>query len=107
MKNYEGMFILKARLSEEDRKSEIEWITSTIENSQGKVVKVDEWGRRKLAYEIKRAYEGFYVLFFITMDGDIVKKIRRLFNIRENILRFLIVVQEGQVEMKAEPALEE
>ena len=61
---YEGMYILNATLSEEARKKALEKITKGIESRGGKIEKVHDWGRRKLAYEIEGRREGYYYILY-------------------------------------------
>lgn len=95
MRKYEVMFILKANLEEEKRNEVIEKFKSIIE-SDGEIENVDEWGHRKLAYEINKVNEGYYVLINFKAGADVPKELDRNFKISEEIIRHLIVNLENK-----------
>ncbi|MFZ5968265.1 MAG: 30S ribosomal protein S6 [Bacillota bacterium] len=90
MRKYETMFILKANLEEEKRNEVINKFKSIIE-TDGAVEKVDEWGNRKLAYEINKMTDGYYVLINFTAGADLPKELDRNFRISDDVIRHLIV----------------
>lgn len=96
MNRYEVAVALSSNLSDEQRAAELETIKGYIEKYQGTVAEVDEWGRKKLAYEIRKETEGYY--YFLKVDAEPVlpvelEKEMRLRN--ETVLRYLIV-REGE-----------
>ncbi len=95
MKKYEGVFILLSNLEEEVRNSEIEKVKNIITDRQGTIEKVDEWGQRKLAYEINKKRDGYYVLINFTANTDAVNEIDRICKISENFIRHMIVRDEN------------
>jgi small subunit ribosomal protein S6 len=95
MVKYEGVFILKPNMEEEETKSQVERITSIIEDNNGKVDKVDEWGQRRLAYEIKKNKEGYYTIINFQAETDLVKELDRTSKINENIIRHMIIRDEN------------
>ena len=90
MRKYEVMFILKSNLEEEKRNEVINKFKSIIE-SNGEVLSVDEWGNRKLAYEIKKMNEGYYVLITFNANADLPQELDRNFRISDDVIRHLIV----------------
>lgn len=91
MKKYEGVFIFVPTLEEEARNEMLERI-KTIITDNGSVDNVDEWGMRKLAYEINDIPEGYYVLVdFETEDAEIINEVDRICKISDNVLRHMIV----------------
>jgi small subunit ribosomal protein S6 len=90
MRNYEVMFIMKPNLEEEKRNELIEKFKSIIQTN-GEVESVEEWGLRKLAYEINKLNEGYYVLTRFKAGIDVPKELDRIFKISDNIIRHLIV----------------
>jgi len=90
MKKYETLFVLNSNLSEEDIKSNIEKIKGVIEQD-GTVTNVDEWGKRRLAYEINDMTEGYYVLINFEANPELPKELDRIFRITDAVIRHLIV----------------
>lgn len=92
-KHYETVFILVPTLKEDEIKASVEKFTNLI-SSNGEITKVDEWGKRKLAYEINKVTEGYYVYVEFTAEGDFVKELERNYKISDSVLRYLVVKQE-------------
>ena len=90
MNSYETIFIIDASLDEETVKGLQEKFTSLIEKN-GTLESVDEWGKRKLAYEINDKTEGFYVWVNFTADGEFPKELDRQYKITDGILRTIII----------------
>lgn len=90
MRKYEAMFILKSNLEEEKRNAVIEKFKSII-LEDGEIENVDEWGNRKLAYEINKMNDGYYVLVNFKAGVDVPKELDRNFKISDDIVRHLIV----------------
>jgi len=95
MVKYEGVFILKPNMEEEENKSQIERVKSIIEDNGGKIDNIDEWGQRRLAYEIKKNKEGYYTIINFQAETDLIKELDRTSKINENIIRHMIVRDEN------------
>lgn len=91
---YEMLTILDPNLSSEETDSLIETIGGMITKIQGAVEKTSKWGRKKLAYEIKKFNEGFYVLTDFSAPPAGIAEIDRLSKINDGIIRHLIVKKE-------------
>ena len=89
--NYELMVIFNTKLGEDGIKELVEKYKGTIER-HATLGSVDEWGKRKLAYEIEDETEGFYVLYNFESTPDFPVEIERRLNINENVLRSLVTV---------------
>ncbi|MEO3765753.1 30S ribosomal protein S6 [Streptomyces sp. B8F3] len=87
MRHYEVMVILDPDLEERAVSPLIESFLSVIREAAGKVEKVDTWGRRRLAYEIKKKPEGIYSVIDIQAEADVVKELDRQMNLNESVLR--------------------
>jgi small subunit ribosomal protein S6 len=94
MRKYEGAFILLSNLDEEVRIAEMEKIKSIITERQGTVEKVNEWGHRRLAYEIDKKREGYYIFVEFTAGSDAVNEVDRICKISDNVVRHMITVEE-------------
>lgn len=93
LNSYETIFIIDASLDEEATKATIEKFTGLIAKN-GTVNTVDEWGKRRLAYEINDKTEGYYVLVEFTADAEFPKELDRKYRIDDSILRTIIIRKE-------------
>ncbi len=91
--SYETIFIIDASLEEDSIKALTEKFTALI-SKNGTLESVDEWGKRRLAYEIDDKTEGYYVLANFKADGDFPKELDRQFRITDGILRTIIIRKE-------------
>ncbi len=94
MKSYELAVVYKPSLDEEALKAEAESVKALIERFGGSVEKVDDWGKRRLAYEIQKVNEGFYSFVTFNAETSAPKEIEARMRIKENVLRYLIVANE-------------
>lgn len=95
MRAYEAMYVLRPELDEEQVNTQIEKFSGIIADNGGEVTKVDQWGKRRLAYEVEKVREGYYVLCYFNADADLPKELERNFRISDSVIRFL-VVREGE-----------
>ncbi len=94
MRNYEIAVVLHPDL-EIDLATTLEKIEKIITKNGGKITKKDNWGKRKLAYKIKKQDWGIYVFYTIEIDPSGVAKINQTLRITEEIMRYLIVSVEN------------
>lgn len=94
MNKYELIYIIDTAVEETARKEMIERFSSIIQDNGGKIEKVDEWGKRRLAYTIDYKTEGYYVMVNFEAEGDVPKEVERNLEINENIVRYLTVKLE-------------
>lgn len=94
MKKYELALVLSPLLDEETLNAEKESVKALIERFGGTVENVDEWGKRRLAYEINKVNEGLYSFISFSAEPTAPAEIERRMRIKENVLRYLIVAQE-------------
>lgn len=94
MNKYEIIYIIDAAVEEAPRKDLIAKFSDLITANGGAIEKVDEWGKRRLAYAIDYKTEGYYVLMQFTAPADLPKEIERNMQISESILRSQIVKLE-------------
>lgn len=101
---YELVYIIDTALEEEARKELIDRFNGMIEQNGGSVEKVEEWGRRRLAYLVKDKPEGYYVLVNYSAEPTVPKEIERNLGITEGILRYLttrVEVKRSNVKPRA------
>ena len=91
MNKYELIYIIDTNVEEAARKELIEKFNGIIAANGGEVVKVEEWGKRKLAYAINYITEGYYVLISFTSAPDFPKELDRILGITDGIIRSMIV----------------
>lgn len=73
-------------------------------DNNGKIVNVDNWGKRKLAYDIKKSESAIYVIYTVNMPGENVRKVEGILNITDEVIRFLITRPDLKAIAKAEAA---
>ena len=95
LNSYETIFIIDGTLDEEGVKKLQDKFVDLIA-ANGTVETVDEWGKRRLAYEIKDRTEGFYVLVDFKADADFPKELDRQYKITEGILRTIIIRKDEE-----------
>lgn len=92
MKIYETMVIVAPNLSKEERDAQVEEVSKRIEKLDGKILKVERWGMRKLAYPIKKFTEGDYALiYFSGEEGDFSNELNTYFRVTPDILRYMTI----------------
>jgi small subunit ribosomal protein S6 len=101
MRRYETVLIVNAELAEEQRLSLFDKLKGLVSEDQGMLVKFDEWGHKRLAYEIKKQTRGYYVLMDLCGDGALVKEIERNMRLDDRVLKYMTVLKEKDVDMEA------
>ncbi len=109
-RDYELAFILNPEVSEEETRSILERIDQIVANHGGQVVKVNQWGRRRLAYPIERHRDGFYVFIDMILTAETVIELERTLKVSEVVLRHMVkrrdpkAVQKEREEREARAA---
>jgi small subunit ribosomal protein S6 len=96
MRRYETFIILDPDLSEDQRLSVIERVKEIMAQMGGFLVRIDEWGSRKLAYTIAKKERGYYVRFDFCGSGQLVNEMERFFRIDERVLKHMSVLLNTQ-----------
>ena len=94
MSKYELAIVLNAKIEDEERAAAIEKIKGYITRFGGEVTNVDEWGKKRLAYEVQKMKEAFY--YFIKFDAEptVPAEIESRIRIMDNVIRYLCVRQD-------------
>ncbi len=79
-------------------------VEKILKDNGGKITKVDNWGKRKLAYDIKKQDHAVYVFYTLELPHEAVKKIEGILNISDEVIRFLITKPDLKAIAKAEAA---
>ena len=93
MNKYESVVIINPTVEEESMKALISKFTDII-NTDGKVEKVDELGKRKLAYDVKKFEEGFYAVFYFEANPNLITELERNYRITDEIIKFMTIKQD-------------
>lgn len=94
MNQYEMVLILKAGLEEDERNQVLDRLKDAI-NQNGTVGEIDDWGTRKLAYEVNYNKDGYYYVLNYEADPSVVAEVERRARILDQILRYLTVKKEA------------
>ena len=101
MRRYETVFILNPELSEEQRQPIFDKLKGILSEDREMLVKFDEWGHKRLAYEIKKQTRGYYVLMDFCGDGALVKEIERNMRLDDRVLKYMTVLKDKTVDVEA------
>lgn len=91
MRNYEGVFIIDPDLSTETSKNVVHKIQELVTKNGGRVDGLQEWGKRRLAYKIRKKHEGLYVIVNFQIDSQVTKKMEQALRLNDQVLRYLLV----------------
>ena len=95
MRHYEIMIILDPETDERTVASSLEKLLQVVPNNGGTVDKIDIWGKRRLAYDIKKKSEGFYVVVDMTTAPEIAQELDRPLGLNESVLRTKLLRPEA------------
>ena len=93
MNKYESVIIINPNVDEEGIKGLVQKLTDLI-NNDGKVEKVDELGKKKLAYEIQKNKEGYYGVFNFEANPDLISELERNYRITDEVIKFMTIKVE-------------
>ena len=91
MRNYEGVFIISPELSNDSSKGVVAQIQELVSKNGGRVDGIQEWGKKRLAYKIKKKQEGNYVIMNFQLESKSVKKLEQTLRLNDHLLRFLLI----------------
>ncbi|GHU44239.1 30S ribosomal protein S6 [Clostridia bacterium] len=95
MNKYELALIVNAKIEDEERLATVEKVKGYIERFGGTLTKVDEWGKRRLAYEIQKMREGYYYFIQFDANSEAPSGLEETLRIMDNVIRFLCVRQDA------------
>ncbi|MEW6681852.1 MAG: 30S ribosomal protein S6 [Nitrospirota bacterium] len=88
---YETIFIVKTSVSEEELAALVAKVRGVIEKHGGEVLKVENWGKKKLAYEVRKEKKGTYVFYRFRGPGAVVSELERQYRVEDAIIKFITV----------------
>lgn len=96
MIKYESMYILKPDMEEEKKDALVKRFSDIVEKSGGKVEKIDEWGKKRLAYPIQYINDGYYVLMTFEAEPTLPAELERNYKIADDVLHYIVINLEEQ-----------
>jgi small subunit ribosomal protein S6 len=97
MRSYEIMFIVNPNAPEEEIDKINTQLEGIITSGGGKIEKIEKMGKRRLAYDVDKHREGFYVLFVIAANGDIIKECERRLRVIDAVIKYITVRTDEEV----------
>jgi small subunit ribosomal protein S6 len=107
MRRYETIFILNPDLEDEQAQSAIEKAKGIITQNSGEILKVEDWGKRKLAYEVKKKTKGHYILIHFTGSPALVSELERNFRVMDAVIKFQSVRLDENLALSSETSIPE
>jgi len=94
LRKYEVVYIIRPDLDEDNNTAVIDRFSDLVTNQGGEVLKIDKWGKRRLAFEVKDFREGYYVVMHIDAESQVASELDRVFKISDSVIRHIIVREE-------------
>ena len=95
MSKYELAVVVNAQIDDEARSTVVDGCKALVERFGGTIADVEEWGKKKLAYEIQKMNEGYYYFIHFEAEGSAIAEIESRMRIMDNVIRYLCVKQEA------------
>lgn len=95
MNKYELAVVVNAKIEDEERAAVIEKVKAYVARFGGTVTDVDEWGKKRLAYEIQKMREGYYYFVHFESDATVPGEMEKRLRIMDNVIRYLCVRQDA------------
>lgn len=103
MRKYETIFILNPDLEEEQTQSTLEKVKGIITQADGEILKIEDWGKRKLAYEVKKKSKGHYFLIHFSGTPALLSELERNFRVMDAIIKFQSVRLDERKSVSVSP----
>ncbi len=104
MPQYESIFIVRPSLTDEETDKVVEKVKGVLQRTGASVVKQENWGKKRLAYEVRRERKGTYIYLNFTSPGDTVAELERSYRIEDAVIKFMTIKLEE--EGASRPAVE-
>lgn len=95
MNQYELALVVNAKIEDEERATTLEAIKDLISRFGGTVSNVDDWGKKRLAYEIQKMNDGYYYFIQFEADADVPVEIEQRIRIMDNVIRYLCIKKDA------------
>ena len=94
---YELTYIINGVLNDDQIKGLVNRVTKFISENGGDIIEVDEWGTKRLAYQIRKKRNGYYVNLYFKSEGDLIARLERALTLEDDILRFLTLKMDAKM----------
>ena len=91
MTKYESMYILKPDLDEDAKNALVARFSDIVTQNGGEIEKIDEWGKKRLAYPINYINDGYYVLMYFSAPAELPSELERNYKISDDVMRFIVI----------------
>lgn len=91
MNIYENVVIINPSLNEDDLKSVVEKISEQITKAGGEILKVEQWGKRKLAYELNKQKIGYYIMFLFKSNPSFIRELEYYYKVFDPIIKYMVI----------------
>ena len=91
MRPYEVMIILDAGLEDDAIRATLDRVTQLVSSRGGTTGRVDRWGKRRFAYELRHRWEGYYVLVEMTAEATVVAELDRMLTLADEVIRHKVI----------------
>lgn len=91
MRYYETLYLINPNIADEDYREAVSKFSSLVENNKGVVIRVDEWGKKTLAYAVKKFDKGYYVLLQYCGDPVLIEKLQRDLKLDDRVIKYQTV----------------
>ena len=95
MNKYELAVVVSAKIEDDERAQVIEKVKALVERFGGQISDVDEWGKKRLAYEVQKMKEGYYYFVHFESESTVPGEVEQRIRIMDNVIRYLCVRQEA------------
>ena len=100
---YESIFIINPNISDDETNTVIKKMQDVVAKQSGEMLKFEDWGKKKLAYEIKKQKRGHYVFFQFKGTPAAIAELERTYKLTDTVIKFLSVKLEKELRVKAPP----
>ena len=96
MNKYELALVVNAKIEDDARAAVVEKAKEYVTRAGGTITEVEEWRKKKLAYDVKKNKEGYYVIFTFEAKPDSIDELERVYRIDDNIIKFIVVRKDEE-----------
>jgi small subunit ribosomal protein S6 len=100
MPRYESIFIVRPSVPDEETTRIIDKAKGLLDRSGATILKLENWGKKKLAYEVKRERKGTYVYLHFQSGGEVINELERTYRLEDSVIKFITVRQEVEPVVK-------
>ena len=101
MRRYEALIVLDPDILDDDAKALKEKFSGIIKDHAGEIIKIEDWGTKKLAYLVRKKDKGRYILFDFVSGPKLISELERQFKITEDVMKYLSVKLDDDVDLEA------